>query len=202
MANSSAVVSTNDVSRAKLELDRMKRSLKSWLKFRQINDAVVSGIAPTTKPLAYAREVVLQGRDWNAEQRLASQLHVLLAESFPGTPLPAANVSVDPDAAVRLALMAINEPGSISRSPEAQGGIPWIWPVAIVGGLLLAVTTAIKSSADVSKEKERLACVQAGACTDSGFWLKAGGVAALVYVGWKMGVLDALQRGVKGAFKG
>jgi hypothetical protein len=197
MANAASLVSTNDVTKAKLELDRMRRSLKSWLKYRQLNDAVVDGAAPTKKPRKYAATVIAQARDWEGEGRLAKQLYVLLTESFPNATIPEPNLSVNPQAAVELARIAISGPAS-ARSPEAQGAWYLAWPVLIVGGLLLAVTTAIRSTADVVKEKERLACVQAGACTDSGFWLKWGGIAALVYVAWRMGAGERIKGVLKG----
>jgi len=197
MAEASAVVSAGDVKQAKLELDHMKRSLQSWLKYRTLNDAVAAGTAPTKKPRRYAATVVTQSRDWAGEQRLANQLAVLLAESFPDAKIPDANVTSNPQAAVQLAQIAINGPGPTASSPEAQGFV-WLWPVLIVGGLLLAVTTAIKTAADVAKDKEEKACIEAGACTDYGFWLKAGGIAALAWVAWQMGVGEK----IKGALKG
>jgi hypothetical protein len=195
MAESTTLVGKADVQKAKSEIDRMKRSLSGWLKYRTLNDAVVAGTAPTSKPRAYAREVVLQSRDMAAEQQLAKQLYVLLAESLPGVQLPDPNVTANPQAAVQLAMIAIHGPAP--SSPQAQGAWYTSWPLLVVGGLLLAITTAIKSSADVTKEKERLACIQAGACTDSGFFLKVGGVALLVWVAWQMG----LHEKIKGAFK-
>ena len=197
MADSSPVLSTNDVRRARLELDRMNSALRSWLKFRTLNDAVAAGVAPTTKPREFAREVVIQGRDWAGEQRLANQLYVLLRESFPDSYIPVANVTADPNAAVKLALMAINGPGLELNSPTPQGQV-WLWPVLIVGGLLLAVTTAIKTEADIQKDKEEKACITAGACTDYGFWLRAGGVAALAWVAWQMGLGDRIRGALKG----
>jgi hypothetical protein len=193
----SAVVSTSDVSRAKLELDRMKRSLQGWLKFRTLNDAVAAGTAPTKKPRAYAREVVTQNRDWATEQRLARQLYALLSDSFPDAKLPAPDITANPEAAVQLAMIAIDGPSSSASSPTAQGFV-WLWPVLIVGGLLLAVTTAIKTSADVAKDKEEKACIEAGACTDYGFWMKAGGIAALAWVAWQMGVGEHVKHALKG----
>lgn len=193
----SAVVSTNDVKQARLELDRMKGSLRSWLKYRTLNDAVVAGTAPTRKPREFASEVITRSRDWAGEQRLASQLNVLLRESFPSAKIPAANVTADPNAAVKLALIAINGPGPESTSPTAQG-IVWLWPVLIVGGLLLAVTTAIKTAADVQKDKEEKICIASGGCTDYGFWLKAGGVAALAWVAWEMGLGEKIRGALKG----
>ena len=103
-----ALVSKNDVQRAKVELDRMRGALKRWLKFRTLNDAVVAGTAPTTKPRAFAVEVISQSRDWDAEQKLAKQLYVLLCETMPGQSLPDPNIATNPQAAVQLAQLAIN----------------------------------------------------------------------------------------------
>jgi hypothetical protein len=56
------------------------------------------------------------------------------------------------------------------------------------------VTTAIKTAADVAKDKEEKACIQAGACTDYGFWLKAGGVTALLWLAWReLGLREAVH---------
>ena len=183
-------ISKPEVQKAAAELASMRRSLAAWLKFRLLNDQVMAGQKRDLKmPLPYAQRVIASSRDMAVEQDLAQKLHVLLAEVMPDARLPDANVSRNPRAAVELAQIAL-----VGASPTAaaQGGFgafpgashPWLWPVLIVGGLLLAITTAIKTSADVAKEKERLACIQAGACTDFGFFLKIGGVAMLAYVAW------------------
>jgi hypothetical protein len=193
-----ALVSKNDVQRAKVELDRMRGSLKGWLKYRTLNDAVVAGTAPTKKPRRYAVEVISMSRDMVAEEKLAKQLYALLSEVMPDAQLPQPNLAVNPQAAVQLAQIAItgNAPSS---SPQPQGAIAWWWPAIIVGGLMMTITTVIKTSADTAREKERLACIQAGACTDYGFWLKAGGVAALVYVAWNMGLGERVRKAMKGS---
>jgi len=191
-----ALVSKTDVQRAKVELDRMRGSLKSWLKFRTLNDAVVTGTAPTKKPRKFAVEVITQSRDWGYEQKLAKQIYVLLSETLPGVQLPDPDIATNPQAAVQLAKIAIDGPPS--SSPQAQGAWYLSWPVLIVGGLLLAITTTIRSVADVAKDREEKACIQAGACTDSGFWLKAGGIAALVYVAWQMGLGERVKKALKG----
>jgi hypothetical protein len=195
-----ALVSKTDVQRAKIELDRMKKSLRGWLKYRTLNDAVAAGAAPTKKPRAFAREVIEQSRDWDAEGKLAKQLHVLLSETMPGAQLPDPNVTVNPQAAVQLARIAIEGPPP--SSPQAQGawhtGIAWWWPAIIVGGLLMTITTVIRTSADVAKDKEEKACINAGGCTDSGFWLKVGGVSMLAYVLWNMGLGERVKRALKG----
>lgn len=193
----SALVSKHDVHRAKVELDRMRGALKRWLKFRELNDAIVAGTAPTKKPRALAVEIISQSRDWGSEEKLAKQLYVLLSETMPGVQLPEPNLSVNPQAAVQLAKIAIN--GVAPSSPQAQGAIAWWWPAIIVGGLMLTVTTIIRTQADVQKDKEEKACIAAGGCTDSGFWLKAGGIAALVYVAWQMGLGERVKKVLKGS---
>lgn len=198
----SQAITTTDVQKAASELAKMRRSLAGWLKYRLINDQVLAGtITKIKKPLPYAQRVVTSGRNMANEQDLADKLNTLLTQLMPGTTLPNANVAQNPDAAVQLAQIALAGQAS---APTATSGFlstpshPWLWPVLIVGGLLLVVTTAIKSSADVAKDQEEKACIEAGACTDYGFWLKAGGVVALVWFAWvQLGVGDV----VKGAIK-
>jgi hypothetical protein len=91
---------------------------------------------------------------------------------------------------VQLAQIALLG-GTSVQSPTATSGLfgagahPWLWPALIVGGLLLTVTTAIKTAADVAKDAEEKACIEAGACTDYGFWLKAGGILAIAWFAWR-----------------
>lgn len=200
-------ITTNAVQRAAVELEKMKSSLRGWLKYRDINDAVLAGAGKTKVPPGIAKKMITVARDPAVEQELADRLHALLTEVLPGAQLPSPSLADNPTAAVSLARIALtgHAPGQVKK-PEAVGGIissassshPWLWPVLIVGGLLLAVTTAVKTAADVAKERERYACIQAGACTDYGFWLKAGGVTVLAWFAWtQLGVGDM----VKGAIK-
>lgn len=186
-------ITTQEVQRAAAELGRMRGSLAKWLKYRTLNDQVMAGTARVRKPLAYAQRVVAQ-RDMAVEQDLAIKLSALLSALLPGQSLPSADLSVNPDGAVQLAQIALTGASTVS-SPSPTGGFlgagghPWLWPVLIVGGLLLVITTAIKTAADVAKDQEEKACIEAGACTDYGFWLKAGGALALAWFAWeKMGV--------------
>lgn len=191
-AMSNQSISKDDVVKARRELDRMLGSLKGWLRYRTLNDQVAAGKAPSKLPAKVAAQAVSAERDWTTEQKLANQLYLLLGELHPDAKLPNPSVAQNPDAAVQLALIAIKGPTALAA--PAATGIVWMWPVLIVGGLLLAVTTAIRSMADVAKEKERLACVRAGACTDYGFWLKAGG---LVMLGWFAWTQTGLRETVK-----
>lgn len=115
---------------------------------------------------------------------------MLLSVLMRGQPLPDPDVAANAGAAVALAQIAL-QGGTALSSPSATGSIwssaahPWLWPVLIVGGLLLVTTTAIKTAADVAKDREEKACIEAGACTDYGFWLRAGGVAALAWLAWE-----------------
>lgn len=193
-------ISTSEVVKARAQLDRMRRSLASWLEYRTRNDRVAAGQLPSRLPRPLAQKVMIQERDWDTEQKLASQLHVLLREVSPDAQLPTPNVTTNPNSAVELARIAIYGPGPEVAAPQAQGMV-WLWPVLIVGGLLLAVTTAITSMADVAKEKERLKCVQAGACTDYGFWLKVGGVALVGWVVWEQLGLKESARALIGRIR-
>ena len=196
-----AAITTNDVQTAASELARMRGSLKRWLKYRALNDAVLAGTAKTKKPLPYAQRTVASRRDGAVEQDLADRLHSLLSSMFPDAQLPAADA---PGAAVALAQIAVTGQVPVgSTSPAATGGLglthPWLWPVLIVGGLLLVVTTAIRSAADVAAQKEQDACIEAGACTDYGFWLKAGGVTVIGWFAWKeLGLGDFIKKQLKG----
>jgi hypothetical protein len=179
-------ITTTNVDKAKAELARMRRSLSAWLKYRTLNDQVLSGALATKKPTAYAQMVIQQNRDYAAEQRLANQLHVLLENTMPDAQLPNPDLNGNANAAVQLAQLAINGSAPTSSAPQSVGALaPWFWPVLIVGALLLGVTIAISNAADVAKEKEHYACIEAGACTDYGFWLKAGGVVALAWFAWE-----------------
>jgi hypothetical protein len=86
-------------------------------------------------------------------------------------------------------------PGPLATGGLFTGASPWLWPVLIVGAVFLAVTQAISSAADVAKDHEEKACIQAGACTDYGFWLKAGGIAMLAWLAWnKLGGREIFTR--------
>ncbi len=179
----------------------MRSALSRWLKFRDLNDRVLAGQVATRVPQAYAQRVVATSRDMSIEQDLATQLHALLEVVMPGAQLPSPDVGTNPAAAVQLARLALTGDSAVS-SPAATGGFlsatgtPWLWPVLIVGGLLIVATTAIKSAADVAKDREEKACIQAGACTDYGFWIKIGGIAAIAWFAWeKAGVKRYFTRG-------
>ena len=185
----STSISTREVQQAAAELARMRAALAAWLRFRTLNDRVLAGTAPVRKPLAYAQRVVASGRDLAAEQDLANKLHALLAVVMAGQSLPNADLRSNPLGAVQLAQVALMGGASVS-GPVATGGIftgghPWLWPALIVGALLVTVTTAIKTAADVAKDREEKACIEAGACTDYGFWLKAAGIGAILWFAWK-----------------
>lgn len=201
MANATtmAPVSTLEVQKATAELRKMRGALAQWLKYRRMNDEVTQGVRATKKPRALAVQIIAQQRDLATEQKLADQLHTLLSEVMPDAALPAPSVQANPLAAVQLAQIAITgQPPPTTSTPTATGSTqPWLWPVLIVGGLLLAVTTAISSYADVAKSQEQYACIQAGACTDYGFWLKA---AAVVGLGWFLWTQTSLPQTVRGAF--
>ncbi len=195
-------ITTTAVQKATVELDRMRGSLKAWLRFRAINDSVLNGTVTKIKmPLKHAQRVVAGSRDVAAEQDLADKLEALLSAIMPEATLPNANLAANPNGAVQLAQIAISGQAPVMQSsPQATDGVahPWLWPVLIVGGLLMAVTTAINSAADVAKDKEEKACIAAGACTDYGFWLKAGGVVMLAWFAWReLGVGDVVRSAIK-----
>jgi len=191
-----AAITTTQVSKASSELAAMRRSLAGWLKYRTINDGVLTGTVIPKKPAGYAKRTIASARDMANEQDLADKLHALLAEVMPDAHLPNADLRSNPNGAVELAKIALSGSAPITTMAPVPAGSthPWLWPVLIVGGLLLAVTTAIRTAADVAKDSEEKACIMAGACTDYGFWLKAGGVALLAWVVWReLGVGETLR---------
>src|SRR5262249_15060318 len=134
------------------------------------------------------------------EAELAQQLYQLLSEVFDPQSLPNPDLTQNPTAAVDLAQIAIaGALPSEAASPAAQGAAWWGWPTGIVvGAIAIVAMTAIQSSADDAKNQEQIACIEAGKCTDSGFWLKVGAIAVAGWIVWdKMG----LGERVTGAFK-
>lgn len=190
------MISQAEITKAAAELERMKGALRAWLKYRTLNDAVLAGQIPAGKSPELAQRAVAVARQQNAavDARLAQQLSALLAATMPNARLPSPDA---PGAAVALAKIALGEQPAALAGPFglSTGGIT---ALAIVAGVLLMVTTAIKSNADLAAEKERLACIQAGACTDSGFWLKW---AAIVGVGWFAWTHLGLRDATKGVLK-
>lgn len=191
-------VSPAESAKAEREIRRMRSSLKSWLKYRRLNDAVAAGEVKTRLPREVAARVVGE-YDLEGEQKLADKLHALLSEMFDASSLPDPDVSEDHNAAVKLAKIAIKgKVPSEAQGPSAQG-IVWMWPVVVVvGGLLFTITTVVRARADVQKEKERIKCIESGACTDYGFWLKMGGGLLTAWIIWdKFGAREAVQRRFK-----
>jgi hypothetical protein len=182
-------VTAEEKRKAETELRSMKRSLKDWLKFRDINNAVATGRTKGKYPTHVARIMIKRNRDWAHEQTLALELYALLSEVMDPQNLPDPDLSKDSDAAAKLARIAIAGKVEGEGPAEAQGLI-WLWPAVVVVGLVMfAIVTKIRSDADVAKERERYECIRQGKCTDYGFWLKVGGMVMVGWFAWeKLGV--------------
>ena len=116
---------------------------------------------------------------------LARTLHALLSEvGLDGSCLPEPDVASDPDVAVRLAEIAIAGACPSELATPAAQGLVWFVLAIPIAGVVLLGSQFIKSRADVAKEKERLRCIRAGACTDSGFWIKTASVLVIGWVAW------------------
>lgn len=195
----------SDKQRAEAALRQMQRSLRGWLTYRRRMDAYVVGkIVPPVlfrraKPLPPSAVAATLRRDrYRGEQDLADTLHALLVETgCPAEALPLPNVANDPDAAVKLAEIALAGKCP-SEMPVMQAtGIIWLLAIPIAGAVLV-ISQMIKSKADVEKERERLRCIEAGACTDSGFWLKVGAIAVTGWLAWdKFGLREAVEKRTK-----
>ena len=175
-------VSASEHSKAEKEIRRMRSSLKSWLKFRNKNDKAAKGMVKTKVPAEVIAKTLPNNRDWRTEQKLALSLHALLSEVMDSNRLPDPDITKDPDAAVKLARIAIyGKLPSESQSASAQG-LFWLWPATVVVGLLLVtIITKIRSDADVAKESERLECIKMGACTDTNFYIKIAAIGLAAY---------------------
>lgn len=192
-------VGAESAAAAQAELRRMRAALEGWLRFRRINDAAAVGAvmpkpffrrpgasAPPPKVIA-AR---LQRERSASEGKLAADLYQLLSEVIDPTHLPSPDLARDPDAAVKLAEIAIlgHIPGD-AQSPSDVGFV-WLWPLVIfVGAIAFVITSKIRSDAEEAQERERLQCIKEGHCTDYGFWLKAGSIGVIGWILWdKVGV--------------
>lgn len=181
--DATAPITTATVRKAKAALLVMRASLGRWLNYRITNDR--TGV---TQDLAAKRAVT--------EQRIATKLYSLLCEVFDSTALPSPDVSANPNAAVELAQIAMSGQLPSSQSSPGAQGFSWVWPVvAVVGIVAFVIITKINSDADLAAQQEHDACIQSGACTDYGFWLKAGGVAMIAWLAWdKFGLRELATR--------
>lgn len=188
------VVTSANAARAARELRAMKRSLAGWLRYRQINDALAAGQVPAKAALGKpgARPLpprlmrrVLAAQRGPGESALAADLHALLSEMFDAADLPSPDLRRDPDAAVKLAMIALSGRVPGEAAAPAEQGIIWLWPlVIVVGAITWVVTSSIRNRAEVEKEREKYECIKAGACTDTGFWLKAGVIGIIAWLAW------------------
>ena len=195
----SAPVTPAEKIKAEKRIKKMRRSLTRWLKKRKVNDEAAMGLRKAKVPARVLAQTLPLTRDWALEQRLAVQLHGLLSEFMDAAMLPNPDISKDPNAAVKLAQIAIGgKLPSEASTPQAQGLLPLlIWPmVLVVGMVLFTVMGKISSDADLAELKENNRCVESGACTDSGFWLKMGAIAVVGWIAWdKLGVKKAFKKG-------
>lgn len=182
-----APITPAEKAKAEVRIRKMRASLKEWLKFRGRMDDVATGKRKAKVPAHVVAKTLPLSRDWGLEQRIAVQLHALLSEVRDANSLPNPDIAKNPNAAVELAEIAIaGKLPSEANAPSAQGFI-WLWPAVVVVGLVMfTIMSKISSDADVAKEKERIECIKAGACTDSGFWLKMAGLSVVGLIGYRV----------------
>jgi hypothetical protein len=177
----------------------MRRSLKGWLKARTLNDQAAMGKVKAKVPASVFAKTLALTRDWPTEQRLAIQLHGLLSEFMDSSRLPYPDITKDPNAAAKLATVAVS--GKLpaeSSQPQAQGGFAafFTWPVAaIVGMVLFTVLSKISSDADVLKHREEEISKREGVTGFSSELLKYSLIAVGVWVVWdKFGLKEAAAK--------
>lgn len=186
-------------AQAEAAIKSMRGSLRGWLKVRQRMDDYAAGRTKPARRGAVPPSVVRQTlkRDRLAgEQSLAETLHGLLMEAgLDPASIPAPDVASDPDAAVKLARIALaGKTPSEVKAPQAQGFV-WFLIAIPVAGIVLVISQMIKSKAEVQKEQEHIRCIESGACTDSGFWLKIGAITLTAWLAWdKFGLREAVKK--------
>lgn len=157
---------------AESALKRMHGSLVRWLATRAKNDA--RGVLESDR-LDRARY----------EPILAARLRELLRKLHPDATLP-----YD---AVALARIATGQASLAVDSPSAQGILPL--GLIIIAGAVLVISQAVSSYADYAEERERIRCIESGACTDYGFWLKWAAIGVGAWFVWnKTNAFDRFKR--------
>jgi hypothetical protein len=157
------------------ELNRMKRSLKGWLRFRDLNTA--AGLTPT--------EAAERGQ---IETTLAAKMKALLMQVYgDGVLLP--------NDAPSLARLILSGQAPAASAPQATGILPML---VIVGAIALVLMSGISSWADYAKEKERYECIEkygAWQCDTTGQLWKWGLIAGGAWLAWtKFGLRDLVGR--------
>lgn len=159
----------------RVELNKMKRSLKQWLKFRDMNSA--AGLTP-----AEAAERT------QIERTLSAKMQALLFEVY------GSNVRLPSDAP-SLAKLIISGTAPQPSGPQAQGIMPLL---IVVGAVALVLMAAVNSYADYAKEKERYECIAkygAWQCDTSGQLMKWGVIVGIGYLAWtKLGLGGLVMR--------
>jgi hypothetical protein len=167
-------ITVGEKARAEVEIKKMRSALAKWLKYRTLLGTPASDVSPV-------------------EARLGKRLHILLGEMFDAQALPAATA---PIALAQIAIAGKLPTEMVAAAPAAAGAV-WLWPaVAVVGLVLMTVVVKIKTDAEDAADERHTECVAAGKCTDTGFWLKAGGIAFLAWFAWeKLGLKKMASKG-------
>jgi len=191
-------VETSSKHEATAAVKSMRRSLRGWLKIRNEMNKYVAGTrkAPAlfraAKPLPPAIVgATLQSERYQVEQELGDLLYALLTEM--GYSVPQPDVATDPDATVKLAQIVVNGKTPDEVNGQQGQGIVWFVLAIPIAGVVIIMSQYLKSKADVAKEQEKTRCIESGACTDSGFWLKWGAIAVASWVVWdKFGLRESV----------
>ena len=170
-------------------LNNMRGELKSWLRFRRMNDDVATGKAKGKISRGRAAQRLPAIRDWDREQVLANDLYTLLAEVMDPRELP------DPSktgSAVVLAEIVVAGKLPDETSPS-DIGIIWLWPAVVIFGVgAMVIMYKIKSDAEVLMQKEKMECIKTSgwlACAEAIDFIKIAAVGGAIWFAWeKLGV--------------
>ena len=198
---------TPNQKKADAQLRSMKSKLTRWLKVRKHMDKYAAGLVPPatlrkpgTKPVP--PQVVaasLKPERYEGEQDLANAVYNLLVETgVSPAAIPSPDVKKHPDAAVHVVEFALQgKAPSEVNGPQAQG-VVWFVLAIPIAGIVFFLSHMVSKKAEVEMEKERLRCIEAGACTDSGFWLKIASMGVIGWFAWeKVGVGKKVQKLLK-----
>ena len=183
-----APITLAEKTKAEKRIKEMRRSLQGWLKARKFNDEIAMGKRKAKVPADVFAKTLPLARDWKFEQQTAIQLHGLLSEFMDSSRLPNPDIAKDPNAAVKLAQIAVSGKLPVeASSPSPQGLLPliFVWPIVLVVGMVMfTIMSKISSDADVAKHKEEEISLRAGARTDSGFWMKMAAISVVGLIVW------------------
>jgi hypothetical protein len=189
-----APMTASETAKAKARINKMRASLKDWLRYRTVLTDLAQGKRKGKVPAQVVAKWLEQEHDWAGEKRLAIRLHAMLSEAMDSSLLP--DPSKDREAAVKLARIAISGKLPGEASSPSPTGVVWFIPAAVVIAMVMyGYSAKVEAEADVQKERLKYECIKnAGwmACSGPGALVAAAAFAGLAWLAWdKFGLREA-----------